>query len=130
MIRTQQIAGEMATLDLVPDRLTHDASSLASFMVDSAVRPTTAAYTRQQLRRLLHDAVLGPAGRAWLQHVAMHGPVADTVLALADTGSDPRTTSTTPSGSPPTPISPVARIIDVYGPAQAAECLTPIRNTA
>ncbi|WP_328787048.1 hypothetical protein [Streptomyces sp. NBC_00273] len=33
---------------------------------------------------------LGPAGRAWLQHVTMHGPVADTVMALADDGTGPR----------------------------------------
>ncbi|WP_158754895.1 hypothetical protein [Streptomyces sp. NRRL F-2580] len=119
MISTQQVAGENAALDLMLAHLTHDAEAIASATVDSNACPTTQAYARQQLCGLLHDAVLarpnfslnrpavlGPAGRSWLQHVTMHRPVADTVIALADDGGVPRTTSMTTSGSPPTPSAP------------------------
>ncbi|MFG2233601.1 hypothetical protein ACGFNX_27020 [Streptomyces sp. NPDC048723] len=91
MISTQQIAGETAALDLMLAHLTHDPEAIASATADTAACPTTTAHARQQLAGLLHDAVLahpdislhrpavlGPAGRSWLQHVAMHGPVADT----------------------------------------------------
>ncbi|MDX3538927.1 hypothetical protein PV721_32235 [Streptomyces sp. MB09-01] len=100
---SQQIAGETAALDLMLAHLTHDAEAIASATASTAVCPTTSAYARQQLAGLLHDAVLanpdvslhrpvvlGPAGRAWLQHVTMHGPVADTVMALANDGAAPR----------------------------------------
>ncbi|MEU7607372.1 hypothetical protein [Streptomyces sp. NPDC041003] len=60
----------------------------------------------------------------------MHGPVADTVLALADDGTDPRHHLDGTQRIATYAISAVARIINVYGPAKAAECLTPIRNTA
>ncbi|WP_404962642.1 hypothetical protein [Streptomyces sp. 147326] len=121
MISTQQIAGETAALDLMLAHLTHDAEAITSSTADSTACPTTQAYARQQLCGLLHDAVLarpkfslnrpavlGPAGRTWLQHVTMNGPVADTVIALADDGPTPATTSTTTSGSAAYAISAVA----------------------
>ncbi|WP_405940717.1 hypothetical protein [Streptomyces sp. NBC_00207] len=143
MISTQQTAGEMAALDLMLAHLTHDSEAIASAMADSTVCPTTAAYARQQLCGLLHDAVLarpdislnrpavlGPAGRTWLQHVTMHGPVADTVMALADDGADPRHHLDDTQWIATYAISAVARIIDVYGPAVAAGRLAQIRDTA
>ncbi|WP_405827127.1 hypothetical protein [Streptomyces sp. NBC_00105] len=143
MISTQQTAGEIAALDLMLARLTHDTEALASAMAESTVCPTTAAYARQQLCGLLHDAVLarpdislhrpavlGPAGRAWLQHVTMHGPAADTVMALADDGADPRHHLDDAQWIDVYAISAVARLIDLYGPAKAAERLTQIRDTA
>ncbi|MEV7445652.1 hypothetical protein AB0O22_31715 [Streptomyces sp. NPDC091204] len=141
MISTQQIAGENAALDLMLAHLTHDAEAIASATADSNACPTTQAYARQQLCGLLHDAVLarpnfslnrpavlGPAGRTWLQHVTMHGPVADTVMALADDGADPRHHLDDNQWIAAYAISAVARIIDVYGPAVAAERLTQLRD--
>ncbi|MCX4808854.1 hypothetical protein OG594_46195 [Streptomyces sp. NBC_01214] len=141
MISTKQFAGENAALDLMLAHLTHDPQAIASATADTAVCPTTTAYARQQLAGLLHDAVLahpdfsprrpavlGPAGRAWLQHVTMHGPVADTVMALADDGTDPRHRLDGAQWIAAYAISAVARIIDVYGPDETAERLTQIRN--
>ncbi|MEJ8640611.1 hypothetical protein WKI68_02480 [Streptomyces sp. MS1.HAVA.3] len=130
MISTQQIAGENAALDLMPAHLTHNAEAIASATAGSAACPTTAAYARRQLCGLLHDAVLarpdfslhrpavlGPAGRAWLQHVAMHGPLADTVLACPRRRrSRPRHHLNDTQWIATYAISAVARLIDVYGP--------------
>ncbi|MFD9307817.1 hypothetical protein ACFWCB_34950 [Streptomyces sp. NPDC060048] len=141
MISTQQIAGDNAALDLMLAHLTHDAEAIASATADSTACPTTQAYARQQLCGLLHDAVLarpnfslnrpavlGPAGRTWLQHVTMNGPVADTVIALADEGSDPRHHLDDNQWIATYAIRAVARLIDVYGPAVAAERLTQLRD--
>ncbi|WP_328618869.1 MULTISPECIES: hypothetical protein [unclassified Streptomyces] len=141
MISTQQIAGESAALDLMLAHLTHDPEAIASATADSAACPTTTAFARQQLAGLLHDAVLahpsislhrpavlGPAGRAWLQHVTMHGPAADTVMALADDGADPRHHLDDAQWIATYAISAVARIIDVYEPDETAERLTQLRD--
>ncbi|MCX5195709.1 hypothetical protein OOK31_17660 [Streptomyces sp. NBC_00249] len=69
-------------MGLMLAHLTHDTEAIASATADSAACPTTQAYARHQLCGLLHDAVLahpgislnrpavlGPAGRARLQHV-------------------------------------------------------------
>ncbi|WP_405828780.1 MULTISPECIES: hypothetical protein [unclassified Streptomyces] len=58
----------------------------------------------------------------------MNGPVADTVPALADDGADPRHHLDDTQWTATYAISAVARIIDVYGPAVAAERLTRIRD--
>ncbi|MFD9468821.1 hypothetical protein [Streptomyces goshikiensis] len=91
-----------------------------------------------RLRGLLHDAVLArpdsslyrpdrpdrpavldPAVRAWLQHVAVHGPVADTVMARADDGADPR------HHLDDARWIATCTIRAVYGPAVAAEAPHP-----
>ncbi|MEU9182022.1 hypothetical protein AB0C90_35380 [Streptomyces sp. NPDC048550] len=136
MISTQQIAGEAAALDLMLAHLTHDTEAIATATADSTVRPTTAACSRQQPAGLLHDAVLahpdislhrpavlGPAGRNWLQHAAINGPVADTAmalalalaLALANDGAAPRHPLDDAQSITTYAISAVARLIDVYG---------------
>ncbi len=138
MISTQQIAGETAALGLMLAHLTPNPEVIASA---TAACPTTTAYARQQLSGLLHDAVLahpdtslhrpavlGAAGRAWLQHVTMHGPVADTVMALADDGAAPRHHLDDAQWIATYAISAVARLIDVYGPAETAVRLTQLRG--
>ncbi|MFI8277998.1 hypothetical protein ACIGBH_24515 [Streptomyces sp. NPDC085929] len=130
MISTQQIVGEAAALDLMLAHLTHDTEAIATATADSTVRPTTAACSRLQPAGLLHDAVLahpdislhrpavlGPAGRNWLQHAAINGPVADTAMALAmaNDGAAPRHPLDDAQSITTYAISAVARLIDVYG---------------
>ncbi|MFI1648520.1 hypothetical protein ACH4XT_16495 [Streptomyces avidinii] len=58
----------------------------------------------------------------------MHDPVADTVMAPADDGTDPRHHLDDARWITTYAISAVARTIDVYGRDETAERLTQIRN--
>ncbi|WP_405533273.1 hypothetical protein OG592_39320 [Streptomyces avidinii] len=120
----------------MPAHLTHDPQAIASPTADTTTCPTTTRYARQQLAEPLHDAVLAhpdfspppgrppTAGRTWLQH----DPLADTVMAPADDGTDPRHHLDDAQWITTYAISAVAHTIDVYGRDETAEHLTQIRN--
>ncbi|MGJ5899382.1 hypothetical protein ACSCBZ_46705 [Streptomyces niveiscabiei] len=136
----EQIEGETRAVDLVRAYLVGDVDGVAEAAAPGG--STTGAYMRQQLDRLLVDAVradpwfdfsrpalMAPAGAAWLTTVPMSDPVSAAVWELASDGGDgPFRTLTEDDMITVLAISAAARGIGAWGLEGMLERLARVRE--
>ena len=130
-----QVAGETAAVDLI---LAYLAGTVPTAQ---ALTPLAADYMEQQASGLLSGAVMldpdfslhrravmPPAGLAWLESLAMTGPVAAAVRALAGDGGDRFSFLSQEERVMALAISTAARLTALYEPAEAARRLHEVRT--